>query len=309
MKFQKCQKNSNTVQHQLIQAVSTRWNSVYLMFERFLEQKAALVLFLAEEPNFSMSFDDWTNMKIFMEILEPLFQFTVEICAEKMTTCSKVIPIIKILRNFYSNNENYADGRIASFKRNIHFSLMKRFGDCEAKKTYAIATMLDPRFKALGFHSQKLIDVDKMVINEALEVESLHSKEAIDENDETETMDMATPTPKGSNLWAIFDSKVSKQQKNRNSNKSEMEIELKKFKALPNLPRSDDPLKWWELSGKTLFPKLYNTAIKYLIIPATSVPAERVFSKAGSVLTKKRNRLGPKTANMIITLNSNMDLF
>ena len=76
------------------------------MFERFLEQKAVLVLFLAEEPNFSMSFDDWTNMKIFMEILEPLFQFTVEICAEKMTTCSKVIPIIKILRNFYFNNEN-----------------------------------------------------------------------------------------------------------------------------------------------------------------------------------------------------------
>ena len=121
-------------------------------------------------------------------------------------------------------------------------------------------------------------------------------------------MDLATPTPKGSKLWAMFDSKVSKQQKNRNSNKLEMELELKKFKALPNLPRSDDPLKWWELSGKTLFPKLYNTAIKYLIIPATSVPAERVFSKAGSVLTKKRNRLGPNTANMIITLNSNMDL-
>ena len=87
-----------------------------------------------------------------------------------------------------------------------------------------------------------------MVINEALEVESLHSKEAIDENDETEAMATPTPTPKGSKLWAMFDSKVSKQQKNRNSNKSEMELELKKFKALPNLPRSDDPLKWWELS-------------------------------------------------------------
>ena len=183
---------------------------------------------------------------------------------------------------------------------------MNRFGDCEAKKPCAIATMLDPRFKALGFRSQKLVDVDKMIINEVLEVESLHSKEDTDENDETETM--ATPTPKGSKLWAMFDSKVSKQQKNRNLNKSEMELELKKFKALPNLPRSDDPLKWWELSGKALFPKLYNTAIKYLIIPATSVPAERVFSKAGSVLTKKRNRLGPKTANMIITFNSNMDL-
>ena len=48
--------------------------------------------------------------------------------------------------------------------------------------------MLDPIFEALGFRSQKLIDVDKMVINEALEVESLHSKEVTVENDETETL-------------------------------------------------------------------------------------------------------------------------
>ena len=53
---------------------------------------------------------------------------------------------------------------------------------------------------------------------------------------------------------------------------------------------------------------LYNTAIKYLIIPATSVPSERIFSAAGSILNKKRNRLGPKNANIILTLNSNSDL-
>jgi len=41
----------------------------------------------------------------------------------------------------------------------------------------------------------------------------------------------------------MFDSKVSKQQKNRNSNKNRKELELKKFKALPNLARSDVPLK------------------------------------------------------------------
>ena len=36
------------------------------------------------------------------------------------------------------------------------------------------------------------------------------------------------------------------------------------------------------------------TAIKYLINPDTSIPAERVFS------TKKIHQLGPKNANMII---------
>ena len=77
---------------------------------------------------------------------------------------------------------------------------------------------------------------------------------------------------------------------------------------MPNLDRSENPLEWWEKSGKTLFPTLYKTAIKYLIIPATSVPNERIFSSAGSILTKKRNQLGPKNANIILTLNSNSDL-
>ena len=109
-------------------------------------------------------------------------------------------------------------------------------------------------------------------------------------------------------LWAIFDQAVSKQKKKQNSKKLEIELELKKFKSMPNLDRSENPLEWWEKSGKTSFPTLYKTATKYLIIPATSVPSERIFSSAGSILTKKRNRLGPKNANIILTLNSNSDL-
>ena len=83
---------------------------------------------------------------------------------------------------------------------------------------------------------------------------------------------------------------------------------MKKFNSLPNLSRKENPLEWWENTGKTLFPSLYITAIKYLIIPATSVPSERIFSVAGSILTKKRNRLGAKNVNTILKLNSNIDL-
>ncbi len=49
-------------------------------------------------------------------------------------------------------------------------------------------------------------------------------------------------------------------------------------------------------------------AQSYLSIPATSVPAERVFSTAGNVITKKRNRLSPDTAEMIIFLHENKEL-
>ena len=67
---------------------------------------------------------------------------------------------------------------------------------------------------------------------------------------------------------------------------------------MPNFVRSDDPLKWWESTGEK---NQTSTAIKYLINPDTSIPAERVFS------TKKIHQLGPKTANMIIVfINSKL---
>jgi hypothetical protein len=42
----------------------------------------------------------------------------------------------------------------------------------------------------------------------------------------------------------------------------------------------NNPLEWWKSNGKR-FPILSEMAIRYLCIPATSAPAERVFSSAG----------------------------
>lgn len=48
--------------------------------------------------------------------------------------------------------------------------------------------------------------------------------------------------------------------------------------------------------------------MKCLGITAISVPSERVFSKAGEVLNKKRNRLKGKTVNMLLFLNKNLSI-
>ena len=106
-KFNACKKTAKTKDHQLIQDVITRWNSCFLMFERFLEQKDALVLFLADEDDLSISSNDWLNIKIFCEVLEPLYFCTKEICAEKITTLSKVIPIVKNLKRIYGNHTGF----------------------------------------------------------------------------------------------------------------------------------------------------------------------------------------------------------
>jgi hypothetical protein len=58
--------------------------------------------------------------------------------------------------------------------------------------------------------------------------------------------------------------------------------------------------------GKELYPLIYEVAKKYLIVPGTSVPSERVFSAAGNIISKKRSLLADDTASNLIFLRENL---
>ncbi len=73
------------------------------------------------------------------------------------------------------------------------------------------------------------------------------------------------------------------------------------------IPRSEDPLLWWE-KNEIAFPVLSKVAKRYLGTVTTSVPAERLFSKAGETISQRRNRLKAKNVNMLLFLNTNLKL-
>ena len=85
---------------------------------------------------------------------------------------------------------------------------------------------------------------------------------------------------------------------------SDANVEVQRYLAEANLGRNEDPLEYWGRQ-KGLYPNLYKLAVAFLSTPASSVPCERVFSKAGEVVSKKRNRLSPKTVEKILFLNKN----
>ncbi len=84
------------------------------------------------------------------------------------------------------------------------------------------------------------------------------------------------------------------------------DMDIKNYFGLPLEPRNSNPFTWWTKEGKQRFPQMYHLAVKYLAIPATSVPSERVFSAAGEVISKKRNRIGDNSARMLIVLHGNL---
>eukprot|EP00033_Pygsuia_biforma_P007514 GCRY01008610.1.p1 GENE.GCRY01008610.1~~GCRY01008610.1.p1 ORF type:complete len:390 (+),score=20.96 GCRY01008610.1:666-1835(+) len=83
-----------------------------------------------------------------------------------------------------------------------------------------------------------------------------------------------------------------------------VENELKLYFGLPLLPMEEDPLAWWAQNKKS-FPVLSFLARRWLAAPASSVPCERLFSKAGHILNKKRASLLCDNARALIMLASN----
>jgi len=83
-------------------------------------------------------------------------------------------------------------------------------------------------------------------------------------------------------IWATHKSLAHKKQKQDNETD-----ELTYYLNSPNLSSlSTSPHQVWN-ELKSVYPTLYQMAKKYVFILGTSVPAERLFSKAGRLLLKE----------------------
>jgi len=64
-----------------------------------------------------------------------------------------------------------------------------------------------------------------------------------------------------------------------------------------------NPIEWWKMH-ECIYPCLSKFDFDVLCIPATSVPSEQVFSKAGIIITQRRNRLSDTSIRSLMCLNS-----
>ena len=88
-------------------------------------------------------------------------------------------------------------------------------------------------------------------------------------------------------------------------------LELENYKSIspPAVKnRYMNVLGWWK-DHENQFPNLTKLAKKYLSIQATSAPSERIFSKAGNIISEKRTRLGPEIAGKILYVSQNYEWF
>lgn len=81
--------------------------------------------------------------------------------------------------------------------------------------------------------------------------------------------------------------------------------ELQSYFLSAAVDSEEDPLVWWKEHAKQ-FPALSKLAQKYLCIPATSSPSERVFSTGGNIVNCLRASLKPESVDRLVFLAKNL---
>lgn len=106
-------------------------------------------------------------------------------------------------------------------------------------------------------------------------------------------------------LWTYHEDLVKGQIANKNEkNQDEMPTDLRHYLNQPLIKLKENPIFCWSKQYKIIYPTLSKIAKKYLPVVATSVPSERLFSRAGNILTEDRNRLSPDHLQQLLFLNS-----
>ena len=96
----------NVSNHKLIQQVVTRWNSVYYMLQRYLEQHEAIRTALCMlEKNDLVSADSNGYIQEMIRILKPFEAVTTELSAEKHVLASKILPLARGLQRVTIANQ------------------------------------------------------------------------------------------------------------------------------------------------------------------------------------------------------------
>ena len=178
---------------------------------------------------------------------------------------------------------------VSSFDRSIHLivrlilSLTNIHNQKPDDEFLAIATAIDPRCRGINLG-------ETLTPHDYLELEFERLKDnSVESSPGTATLDLS-----GSFMSTVF----------KTARKVTKRSEIDQYTAMQPIDPSENPLEWWASRSSTL-PKLASVARKYLAIPATSVPCERLFSVSGNIMNKRRTRLSSTTFGKIVFCNAN----
>jgi hypothetical protein len=266
--------------------IKTRWNSTYDMLERALKLKSVFKALFDQNIDFNdfrISEKDWDLFQKLNNFLKIFYEATNILSGSLYSTICVNIPIYEMIIKHLENNEIDKSTIISERANKMLLKFKKNENEInnDLSKT---CLLLDPRLKLDYFENENIKNTINNVFKNIYEM-NYNKQSVVLTANYNETI---------SNLrQSIF-----KRQKLNNETE-----EIKRYLVAANEDESVDPFNWWKLNQNS-YPNLCLMAAYFLCIPSTSVPSEQVFSKAGELITKKRNTLSQNNIKISMLLNS-----
>ncbi len=342
--LEKAQRSLSIHEHSLISDCKTRWGSTQKMLERLVEQEPTIRVVLASDRKVSHLIPTWQDMEVWKSIneaLAPLADFTDVMSGngaldffflniyiyiyiiiiiivfihigEKYVTSSAFVPILKLLSEDVLKEKEEDATLTNNLRSSILTDLLQRNLQPQVVELLQVSSFTDPRFRCKYLDDDEAENVISLVRLDCVEV-LLRSSDASESSSTPSAASSSTastlqpPAKKRRTLGSLFKSgDANKAAAVVLSPEEKANNETEKYRAEELLDPDDDPLKWWKLNGRK-YPLLSEVAKKYLAIPATSSPSERLFSSAGNIVTPLRNSLDPMKVHMLTFLATNAEL-
>ncbi|XP_033990013.1 zinc finger BED domain-containing protein 4-like [Trematomus bernacchii] len=296
-KLKSTQRQMDMPELRLKQDCVTRWNSTLYMLKRVLESKDAIIstLALINAHMDALDQEEWEALQETCTVLEPFEQVTVEISSERG------------LQKITAYNQTQVTKRkVTELVTALSTSMDRKFHRMEYNTVLSESTVLDPRFKRLAFNDNCAVDEALQRVTAAAARCDLSSQPAQPPGGQEGEEGARAPEvePQMSAVWRLFDARATEDIARRNPSADAM-LEVRSYLEEPLIPRTADPLSWWE-SKASVYPRLVKVMARRLCIVATSVPSERIFSKTGQIITERRNRINPSKLRHLVFLNANL---
>ena len=337
------QKCMGLPQQELVADNSVQWKSTANMLERVLEQDSAIcaVMMHAMESKRALMLSqmELQQARELLGVLKPFTTASQLMAMEKSLTASLICLVLtKLKTGLRASASDSAFQK--STKSFILGELSKRYDQKSVMDFLHIAAALDPRCKHLSFlddvernriflqvkqeallftmtstvtvklEPQDYPDTNSSVESNQLALQVDFSSDHIDENSLEPMIKISRSSPLmkeeagGQKLSDWLGDLIPPEEKPSISASQRVDNEIQTYRSEPDLEMDGDPLSWWSNYGYA-YPTLSRLAKKYLCVPATSGPSERVFSAVGASVVDRRACLDTGDIDTMIFLNAN----
>ncbi|XP_041821745.1 E3 SUMO-protein ligase ZBED1-like [Chelmon rostratus] len=249
----------------------------------------------------------WQDTEVLESInqaLQPLLEFTDALSSEKYVSISFVKPVLHLFSTSILKTTDDATTLTNTIKTKILTYLEEKYQDPETQELLDMASAVNPRFKMRYVNENRIAPIQARLISEMVAPANMEMGPTDPCGGTTGNAEDGPSGPKRRKTLGSF-FKGSCGSTSPNQEQQTVASELQAYLQCASLDSENDPLDWWKEHGK-LYPRVSKLAKKYLCIPATSSPSERVFSTGGNVVTCHRASLKPEHVDRLVFLAKNL---